>query len=676
MGKTTKGTQTATQDRLRKIQRAGAGGSSPPTPAPLPPNAFLGKSERVPEVAYIRERPGDGFLTSAKDFYRFFGLNVRDVSSIAEIVTHLSQQSGTYQRLLLASHAHPRGIIIPMFTNGVVGTNKEVFRAFARSDLDGLKELSPFDPSHQHLQNWENIMGQCLTAARSHNSAVLAPFGLQANGIPSGELRDFFKYCFDVIFALQPGKVKRNAASGNLTNPQRTILINFIGEILTQLGQRLVNAGTGTAPQIQALRTGLTGIPYNTLGLSADAFFQLGLNNDNMNDFPTLQAAVVAIQGGFRSQLNTARQRLNENTILDIRGCRAGEDEEYIEAVREFFGRTGHLPTVTAPLWFQSYRSLAWQSPTNRAQVTSWLGSSQWGHSVEDLKAKFTAWAELIRVKPLHVDFWKALLSGRAIRFAALGWRSEIPNLFIPAPGLDELGALNFAAVIGKLKDHFNVPAAAVPSNSVLTALTALTAALPTYNQSLLATVSSSTPAAQLQLLYGGLRTINDAQGQSIVPPTAPVPLTVAQIQQYQQGLITFLETTPLAPIKAFMTAAVTSLNTGDGLYYYLLFAGLPVYVFGRPQFSQNGLVMLSAHRDRALQAWYKCLWSDPLPSSGTFSNARLNQDQARAVPMLVAEDRTSVLSVCPLPRYTNCIRKRPLPAGASDPPCDGSDLP
>jgi hypothetical protein len=78
------------------------------------------------------------------------------------------------------------------------------------------------------------------------------------------------------------------------------------------------------------------------------------------------------------------------------------------------------------------------------------------------------------------------------------------------------------------------------------------------------------------------------------------------------------------------------------------------------------------------LQSWYKCLWSDPLPSSGTFINARLNQEQeqARTVPILIAEDRTSVLSICPLPRYTNCIRKRPLPAGASDPPCNGSDLP
>lgn len=676
MGKTSKGTQTANQDRVRKILRAGSNGN-PPSPAPVPANAFLGQSERVPEVAYIRERTGDGFLTSAKDYYQFFGLNVRDVSSIAEVVTHLSQQSGTtYQRLLLVSHAHPRGIIIPMFTNGVVGTNKEAFRAFARSDLDGLKELSPFDPSHQHLQNWENIMAQCLTAARNHNSAVLAPFGLQASGSPSGDLRDFFKYCFDVIFALQPGKVKRNDSSGNLTNAQRTILINFIGEILTQLGQRLVNAGTGTASQIQALRDGLTSIPYNNLGLSSDAFFQLGLSDGNLNDFPTLKASVEAIQGGFRSQLNAARERLNENTILDIRGCRAGEDEEYIEAVREFFGRTGHLPTVSAPLWFQSYRSLAWQALNNRAQVTSWLGSSRWEHSVDDLKAKFTAWAELIRVKPLHTGFWQTLLAERAIRFAALEWRSEIPDLFIPAPGLTELGSLNFAAIIGKLKDYFNVPAAAVPSNSVLNSLTALTAALPTYNQSLLAKVLSSTPQSQLQQLYAGLKTINEAQGQLIVPPTAPVQLTANQIQQYQQGLITFLETTPLAPIKTFMTAVATSLSTGDGLYYYLLFAGLPVYVFGRPQFSQNGLVMLNAHRDRALQSWYKCLWADPLPSSGPFTTARINRDQSRAVPMLVDEDRTSVLSVCPLPRYTNCIRKRPLPAGASDPECTGSALP
>lgn len=675
MCKTTTGTQNANQDRARKIRREGADGGVP-SPAPVPPNAFLGKPERVPQVAYVRERAGDGFLTSAKDFYQFFGLNVQDVNSIAEVVTHLSQQSGTYQRLLLVSHAHPRGMIIPMFTNGVRGTNKEAFRAFARSDLDGLKLFAPFDVSHKHLQNWENIMAQCLTAARSHNSSVLAPFGLQTSGSPSGDLRDFFKYCFDVIFARQPGKVKRNASqAAGLNASQRTILVNFIGEILTQLGQRLVS-GSITAPQIQALRDGLTTIPYNDLGLFSDASFQLGLNDDNMNDFPTLQAVVAAIQGGFRTQLNAARQRIDENTILDIRGCRAGDDSEYIEAIREFFGRSGHLPIVTAPLWFQSYRSLAWQQVNNRAQVTSWLGSPRWGHIVDDLKAKFTAWAEFIRVKPLHTTYWKTLLEGRAIRFAALSWRSEIPELFIPAPGLTELGSLDLAGVIGKLKDYFNVPAASVPTNSVLTSLNSLVQELPTYNQSLLATVSSSTSSAQLQQLYAGLRTINNAQGQAIVPATAPVPLTASQIQQYQQGLITYLENTPLTPIKAFMTAAATSLNTGDGLYYYLLFAGLPVYVFGRPQFSLNGLVILQAHRDRALQSWYKCLWADPLPTTGTYTAAHINQEPARVVPMLVGEDRTSVLSICPLPRYTNCIRKRPLPTGGTDPECNSSDLP
>jgi hypothetical protein len=644
---------------------------------PVATNAFLGKPERIPQIAYIREKVEDRFLTSAKNYYQFFGINVHDINSIDEMIQHLSRQNGNvFERLLLVSHAHPRGMIIPMFTDGVKGTNKEAFQALANSDLDGLKLFAPFDEVHKHVFNWGNVMPQCLKAARNHKASALEPFGLQASGNPSGELLNFFKYCFDVVFTRQPGLVKRNVSQEDeLTEEQRTTLINFIDEILVQLGRRLVSNSIGTAGQIQILRDALTTIPYNDLKLTENSSFVLGLFDDSMNDFPTLKAMVAAIRGGFRDRLNKARERVNENTILDIRGCRAGEDPEYVESLRIFFGRTAHLPRVTAPRLFQSYPMLAWKLLNDRAEITRWIGTSQWGHSSVELKAKFSAWADLIRVRPLHTEFFQTLLRGRAIRFAALGWRSEIPSLFIPTPGLTALNELTLAQVILKLKEYFNVPAATLPSTSTLSSLQTLIQALPTYNKSLLATISDFTPE-QLQQLYVNLRNINTTLGQSTVPTTQPAPLTAILIQQYQQGLIDYLENTPLAPIKKFMTAAANSFSTGNGLYYYMLLVGLPVYVFGRPKLEKNGLVMLTTYQDLALKAWYKCLWVDSLPTTGAYTTARLKQDAARHAPALIAEDRQSILSICPLPRYNNCIRKRPLPNGENELDCSNSNIP
>jgi len=312
----------------------------------------------------------------------------------------------------------------------------------------------------------------------------------------------------------------------------------------------------------------------------------------------------------------------------------------------------------------------------DRAQISTWLGSAQFGHSSADLKAKFNDWADLIRVRPLHTDFWHELLQGRASRFGDLSWRTRIPPLFIPAPGLAALNNLTFAQIVGKLKDYFNVPAADVPGTSGLNSLQPLLQKLSTYNQSLLAEVPATASPAILQHLYDGLKQINDEQSQSIVPATAPSPLTVAQIQQYQHDLGDFLDNSPLAPIKRFMTAAATSLDSGDGLVYYMIFSGVPIYVFGRPELPKNRLVVFQTYRNDALRAWFKCLWKDPLPSTGTFKTATIEQDAARHAPALVDEDRTSIVSICPLPRYNACIRKRPLPTDENESDCGDSSIP
>src|SRR6266705_2890390 len=234
---TTRRRQTTTQARVYPIQ-PNQGGQ-----APLAPNAFRGKPERVPQIAYIPEKAGDGFLTSAKDFYRFFGLNIQEINSITEMVEHLSTQTGVLQNVLLISHAHPRGMIIPMFTNAVRGTNAEAFTGFAESDLEGLKVYSPFEPPIHHAFNWESVMSGCMTAARNQNSAALAPFGLNQSGSPpAGDLREFFEYCFDIVYVRDPGRVRRNSAqAGELTASQRGIVVDFVTEILNQITLKIAN---------------------------------------------------------------------------------------------------------------------------------------------------------------------------------------------------------------------------------------------------------------------------------------------------------------------------------------------------------------------------------------------------------------------------------------------------
>lgn len=663
------------EDARRILPNTSSGGSgSGGAPAP---NAFLGSPERTPQIVFIRERTGDGFLTSARTYYELFGMDVRMVDSVAEIVSLLAQPGSIYERIAIINHAHPRGMIIPFFTNGVRGTNKEIFREFAKSDLDGLKLLSPFEVPLNHLFGWDSIMSHLMGLLRSRSAASLQPFGLHASGSPSGDLRELFKFCFDIVYLRDPQRVKRNPSQTNgLTAAQRTILERFVVEILNQIKPRLVSSLSVTSSQVDGLRSAITALTYADMtGVASLGNFHpdLGLTDDSMNDFPTLEAVVTAIQGGFRTQLLAARQRINASTLIDIRGCRAGEHEDYLEAIREFFGTGDRKPTVTAPRWFQAFPKVAFQPPATRANIASWIGAARWGHTSAQLKEAFRNWAELIRVRPLHVDFWRTLLRGEAVRFGALDWRTQIPALFIATPGLAELNGLSFSQVIGKLKDYFNVPNAAVPNASTLTSLAPVTNNLSAWSAALLTPASDSATSTQRGTLFQNLQQINTALSQSFVPatsPNAPDPPTGAQLRGYQTALAGFLENTRLAPIKNFMTAAADSLETGDGLYFYLLFAGLPVFVHGTPELNKNGLVVLHGHRTVALQSWYKCLWKDPLPTTGPYTSATIENINHRQVAGLVGEDRTSYLSICPMPRYMHCIRKRPLPTGEDESLC------
>ncbi|MBX2924029.1 MAG: hypothetical protein KF746_17655 [Chitinophagaceae bacterium] len=654
MCKTTKGTQAAAGSQIIGIQPNTGGVVTPPTPAP-PANQFDGFQEHVPDVTFISTAGTAGFLQSARQFYGYFGLQPRDVNSIEHLLQLLADPAvtTTYQRMLLVSHAHPRGVIMPFFTGGVNGTNKEVFREFAKSDLDGLKYLDPFDPP---VFNWSSvfstIMGNLRTfiSANAQYANALNPFGLQTSGTPSGTLRSFFEECFNHVFIGTAGRVRSRNGSA-ITPAQRTICTRFKGAILTEMGKGLVS-GSVTATQVNTLREAITHLGITNLNVDT---FQYTLSDyvpDNMNYYPTLDNAARAVAADFRANLNRARQRFAVTSTIDIRGCRAGDDSDYLVALREFFDRPQNPRLrASAPIWFQSYPPLGWERPRNRADIAAYLTRSIFANAVPpaEQRSAVLSWAGLIKVEPLHTAFWTDLLSGHALRFCDLTWRTRIPALFIPTPGLASLSGLAFAAVITNLTNYFNVPAASVPSATQLTGVASIVSSATSYSQTLFATPV----AATLQSLFTSLQQINTALSQNIVPATAPNPLTIAIIQQYQQQLLDHLAT-QLTPVKNFMQAAQDSLQTGDGLYYYMLFAGLPVFFFNRNAISRNGLMVLQPHDNAAMQSWYKCIWAETLPSGAAnqSTGAAIGTAQSRRVPMLQDDHVLTELAICPSDRY------------------------
>lgn len=663
MGKTSKSSQSAATSDLSKISPNVGGGVTPDPPQP-PANQFDGFQEHVPDVTFISTAGTPGFLTSAREYYSYFGLQPTNVNSIEHLLELLAGvgASTQYNRMLLVSHAHPRGVIMPFFTGGVNGTNKEVFREFAKSDLDGLKYLDPFaDPIFTWFNFISDIMSdlRTLVSTNPQFSGALTPFGLQTSGSPTGQpLRNFFSQCLDRVFINIPGKVRSSTGSA-ITAAQRAICVRFKDAIIGEMAKGLVSSSI-TAAQVNKLREALISLPAASL---PSGTFQYSLSNytsGNMNYFPTLDNAARAVTSHFRNTLNQARLRFNVDSTIEIRGCRAGDDNDYLLALREFFSnpQTPQLK-ATAPIWYQSYPTLGWVRPRNRNDIAGYLRRNIFSNQLSPAEQRTAAsgWAGLIKVEPLHTEFWTILLSGHAIKFCDLSWRTTIPALFISTPGLTALAGLNFSTLLTNLGNYFNVPAASMPSTTQLNNLNAIINSATFYSQTLF-----STPvAANLQTLFTSLQQINTALSQNIVPATVPNPLTVATIQQYQQNLLGYLAT-QLEPIKNFMQAAQDSMQTGDGLYYYMLFAGLPIFFFNRNAINKNGLMALEAHDNAAMQSWYKCIWAGTLPSGAQnlSTGASIATARARRTPALQDEHTPTEVAVCPSGRYGDRIEKNP----------------
>lgn len=571
-----------------KIPKQGAGSSTPP------PNAFGGFQEQVPDAVFMSTSGTPQFLDSAKKFYTFFGLQPKDIKSIEDLVLLLADPSNTttYKRLLMVSHAHPRGMIIPFFTKGSVGTNKEVFRGFAISDLEGLKVLNPFNPP---VFNWDSVIASIMSNIRGNaaHANALAPFGLKTSGLPPVELQPFFYECLNFVFVNTNGHVK--LSNGNVVNAtQRKSFAGFVKEIGNQRKKLLVNTTINgnvvTAPQLQALQDMLTALPLSDLN-AGSVYTMTDFGSDNMNFFPTLDNAVRAVQDDFHAKVVQMRKRFIPTSAIDIRGCRAGDDSDYLVAIREFF----HQPNdpklnVSAPRWFQSYPPLAFQLPANRHDISTFLSGKIFVNTVDhDEQMKDAkAWAALIKIDPLHTNFWSNLFGGTPANFTALTWRSTIPKLFIPTPGLAALAPLDLAGVVTNVADVFNVPAGKVPNASQIAAKDA-----------------------------GAFQT--------------------------------------------FMTAAKDSLENGDGIYYYMLFAGLPIFFFNKNNFlNHEGIMVLKTYEKEAMQEWYKCMWAGTIPASAQSNNATLTPEISRRAPMLQDDHNATQFAICPAEEYGEHIQTSP----------------
>jgi hypothetical protein len=641
----------------------GAGGGAGGGPATL---VFGGVQEHIPELTFIIEPrvTPDDYLASATDYHTNCGLAPQQIHSIDHMVTLLAASDTSLKRIRIVGHASGEDLLVPLFGQTNVREDRHAFKehlnAFAISDERGLLDQFGMVPGN-YLHAW--LKTDILTMTRTTHKALLQPFGYDESGAPDGDFEKFIYYCCDYAFVNRNLYTKNGGALS--ANEKAGMLKAYTALIWIKakaLKGTTVNGHVATETALNALSDYLKQRTAAELGLDNDDRRNYVLPPNALNNFLLAGRAGDAVIAGFREQLNKVRKRFSTTSAIDIRGCRAGDDRDYLLAVQDFLGQPSAKPAVTAPRWFQAFAGTnSYSHPADRAGVHALLTT---GTAAAEIRKGFETWATLTHVDPEHKKVWIDTLDGDAVKFVLLDWRKKLPALPVAAPALTTYLAMNFIDFVNKSADFFNVPTASMPSAATLTGIdTYITTKLKNYSTQLLAFVDGATDQTKLNTILTALNNINTELGNAVTPvPVAPIGYKT--LMDYQDKLIKFINDNKIAGIKPFMTAIRNRINdsTDPGLYYYMLFSGMPVFVFAdheavvahRVNVQHNRLVILDAFADAAYRTWVQLSWAEPLPAGNRFITLHPADFTSRRSMMMVeaADNSNSGAAVCPHPDY------------------------
>jgi len=331
----------------------------------------FGEPENVPEITYISTQGQPGFLREALEFHRGWALTIEQVSSVEQMVGHLARATTHLNRIRFVTHAAQVGVFTSLFTGEPLESLQQGrVSAYAESDAAGLA-LDTQMSLNINLTSFVNEI-------RSSSPALLRPFGLETVGDPTNQLEQYFRRVLQ-LEALTRTRTAQNAAQ---FDPMIAALPTVISNVVPLVVQQFAPP---PAPPPTTGQPGTPSPPTAPVVTSADVValqpaIQAAITALNFTfsgiTVPAAQAAHVreaqrAIAGGFRGRLNTARSRFDADSWVDIRGCNAGNDINYLRAVSRFFGNAPALPHVSAPSWFQVFPILQLHSFGSDAAINS-----------------------------------------------------------------------------------------------------------------------------------------------------------------------------------------------------------------------------------------------------------------------------------------------------------------
>jgi hypothetical protein len=657
----------------------------------------IGEPESVPDFTFVaRAEPNDnGFIQQAFDYHRDWGFNPRSAETMDEVVTNLSGATGHINRLRLVSHANVDNIFMRLFTGSTRGIAQEQLAGFGFSDAAGTETTLQGSSANSFL--FSDQTTAVLAALHTANSPALGPVGLTAaTSSPSADLTEFIRRSADILFIgigtvqVQPDTGNARAATAAEKTQLRTSEQTLLSSVQSRIVQSTASAASPITDQnLQDLQAAIGGLTLAALSLQS-----AGTVTVPEQTVRNLTAANRAIAGGFRGRLDTVKGRFDSSSFVDIRGCRLGQNPDYMRAVQCYFGRSGNLPEVSAPEWFQSFPSFGFQGLADEAGVdaSAASGVSSMNVTGADVTTAIGLWGGLSGATA-QLAFWTQLFGGGPVPFVSFSWRSSVPALTM-ASEIDSVTTAGFGDVLRLLQRIFNVAAATLPTAQQITDLDQkrpLAASLGQIQSGISAALGAATPdPSRLQALQQQLSQLEQqvspapattgptattaatatAATATATAATATTPstattatagaataITAAQLQTRATALQQTLAG-QVAPINAFMQAVAAKLTNANALLRFYFNLGFVLPVQSTAVVDSINLLVMNTLRNRAIERWLRVQWLGTVPANAAVLSPPVDIAAVRSRRYAALSDAHQATQVVftPTPAYMSHI--------------------
>jgi hypothetical protein len=362
---------------------------------------------------YISRHGRQGFLDEALAFYRGWGVApvTPNVDSIEQIVGDLAGK-GPIGHITIVSHAHPTQVFLALISGGTSGISLEDW------DIDTLEELPELE-LHVLPETSVQDLVTLLSSDPTH-SRRLARIGSPDDPI----VRQFLWWALEFEFVSRAGfkPKKKRAQLQKITqlNADRyrdTILL------ATAAVAGFGGGGPGERDFTQ-LRESIRAV------VAARFVFERPTKAEQKGFAKTIKrspnAAVnrVLRDPVFITNLERMRANISADSWIEVQGCRAGQNRDYLVAMRQFFTGPNGAPRVSAPDWYQYFGHYGYTSVPNTPRALR----AQWRRR---------------RVREA-LDYWMPIITGNAVPLGAdwetlrdyLAAGNVLPLSFPGSPGV------------------------------------------------------------------------------------------------------------------------------------------------------------------------------------------------------------------------------------------------